>query len=44
MVGVMSNFMEIDEQVFLDVMNERIPEKIREPNINAFLEGRKLGA
>ena len=44
MVGVMSTYMAIDEQVFLDVMNERIPERFREANINAFLEGRKLGA
>ena len=44
MVGVMSTYIEIDEQIFLDVMNERIPERFREANINAFLEGRKLGA
>jgi len=44
MVGVLSTYIEIDEQVFLDVMNERIPERFREANINAFLEGRKLGA
>ena len=44
MVGVMSTYIEIDEQIFLDVMNERIPERFREQNINAFLEGRKLGA
>ena len=44
MVGAMSNYMAIDEQVFLDVMNERIPERFRQANINAFLEGRKLGA
>ncbi len=44
MVGAMSTYMAIDEQVFLDVMNERIPERFREANINAFLEGRKLGA
>ena len=44
MVGAMSIYMAIDEQVFLDVMNERIPERFREANINAFLEGRKLGA
>ncbi len=43
MVGAMSTYMAIDEQIFLDVMNERIPEKFREANINAFLEGRKLG-
>jgi indolepyruvate ferredoxin oxidoreductase beta subunit len=44
MVGAMSTYMAIDEQVFLDVMNERIPERFREANINAFREGRKLGA
>lgn len=44
MVGAMSTYMAIDEQVFLDVMNERIPERFRQANINAFLEGRKLGA
>jgi len=44
MVGVLSTYMAIDEQVFLDVMKERIPERFREVNINAFLEGRKLGA
>ena len=44
MVGAMSTYIEIDEQVFLDVMNERIPERFREANVNAFLEGRKLGA
>ena len=44
MVGAMSTYMAIDKQVFLDVMNERIPERFREANINAFLEGRKLGA
>ena len=44
MVGVLSTYMAIDEQVFLDVMNERIPERFREVNIKAFLEGRKLGA
>jgi len=44
MVGALSTYIEIDEQVFLDVMNERIPERFREANINAFLEGRKLGA
>ena len=44
MVGAMSTYMAIGKQVFLDVMNERIPERFREANINAFLEGRKLGA
>jgi indolepyruvate ferredoxin oxidoreductase beta subunit len=42
MVGVLSTYMAIDEQVFLDVMNERIPERFREANIKAFQEGRKI--
>lgn len=44
LVGVLSNFIKIAEQVFLDVMKERIPERFRQANINAFLQGRKLGA
>ena len=44
MVGAMSTYMAIDEQVFMDVMNKRIPERFRQANINAFLEGRKLAA
>jgi indolepyruvate ferredoxin oxidoreductase beta subunit len=42
MVGVLSSYLFIDEQVYLDVMNERIPERFREVNIKAFQEGRKL--
>ena len=42
MVGVLSSYLSIDEQVYLDVMNERIPERFREVNIKAFQEGRKL--
>jgi indolepyruvate ferredoxin oxidoreductase beta subunit len=42
MVGVLSTYIAIDEQVFLDVMNERIPERFREANIKAFQEGRKI--
>ena len=41
MVGVLSTYLPIDEQVFLDVLNERIPERFREVNIKAFQEGRK---
>jgi len=44
MVGVLSSYLPIDEQVFVDVMNERIPERFREVNIKAFHEGRKLAA
>ena len=44
MVGVLSTYLPIDEQVFLDVLHERIPERFREVNINAFTEGRRIGA
>ncbi len=44
MVGVLSTYLPIDVQVFMDVLNERIPEKFREVNINAFQEGRELAA
>jgi len=42
MVGVLSTYLPIDEQVYVDVMNERIPERFRDVNIKAFQEGRKL--
>ena len=44
MVGVLSTYLPIDEGVFVDVMNERIPERFRDVNIKAFQEGRKIGA
>jgi len=44
MVGVLSTYLPIDVQVFMDVLTERIPERFREVNINAFQEGRKLAA
>jgi indolepyruvate ferredoxin oxidoreductase beta subunit len=44
MVGVLSTYLPIEEQVFLDVMNERIPERFRDVNIKAFQEGRKVAA
>ena len=44
MVGVLSTYLPIEEQIFLDVMNERIPERFRDVNIRAFQEGRKLAA
>ena len=44
MVGVLSTYLPIEEQVFLDVMNERIPERFRDVNIRAFQEGRKVAA
>jgi len=44
MVGVLSTYLPIDVQVFMDVLNERIPERFRDVNIKAFQEGRKLAA
>ena len=44
MVGVLSTYLPIEEQIFLDVMNERIPERFRDVNIKAFQEGRKVAA
>lgn len=44
MVGVLSTYLPVDEGVFVDVMNERIPERFRDVNIRAFQEGRKIGA
>ncbi len=44
MVGVLSTYLPVDEHVFVDVMNERIPERFRDVNIRAFQEGRKTTA
>jgi indolepyruvate ferredoxin oxidoreductase beta subunit len=44
MVGVLSTYLPVDEQVFVGVMNERIPERFRDVNIKAFQEGRKIAA
>jgi indolepyruvate ferredoxin oxidoreductase beta subunit len=41
MVGVLSTYLPVDEQVYMDVMNERIPERFRDVNIRAFQDGRK---
>ena len=43
LTGALSVFLpSVDEKIFLEVLEKRIPEKIREVNIRAFLEGRKL--
>lgn len=44
MVGVLSTYLPVDEQVFMGVMKERIPERFRDVNIKAFQEGRKIAA
>ena len=44
MVGMLSIHLPVEEQVFLDVLHERIPQKFRDVNIKAFREGRKVAA
>jgi indolepyruvate ferredoxin oxidoreductase beta subunit len=44
MVGMLSTHLPVEEQVFLDVLHERIPQKFRDVNIRAFQEGRKVAA
>jgi len=44
MVGTLSTHLPVEEQVFLDVLHERIPQKFRDVNIKAFQEGRKVAA
>lgn len=41
MVGALSSFLPVEEDVFLEVLKKRIPKKVDE-NIQAFLEGRKI--
>ena len=42
MVGAMSNFLAVNKQVFLDVIDTRVKEAFREVNKQAFEAGRKL--
>lgn len=44
MVGVLSTMLPIPEEVFLDVIKKRVPERFLEVNTKAFLAGRKVGA
>ncbi len=44
LVGMLSTYLPIDEEVYVNVMNERIPERFRDVNIRAFQEGRKMAA
>ncbi|MBI5558314.1 MAG: indolepyruvate oxidoreductase subunit beta [Deltaproteobacteria bacterium] len=43
LVGALSTFLPVTEEVFLDVLKKRIPKKLEE-NIAAFKEGRKITA
>jgi len=41
LVGALSSLLPLDEKVFLDAITERIPEKIRNVNTQAFLKGKE---
>jgi indolepyruvate ferredoxin oxidoreductase beta subunit len=41
LVGALSVFLPVEEKAFLEVIEERIPEKIRKVNREAFVRGRK---
>ncbi len=41
LVGALSALLPLDEKVFLQVINERIPERIRTVNTEAFIRGRR---
>jgi indolepyruvate ferredoxin oxidoreductase beta subunit len=43
LTGALSVFLPVDKAVFLDVIEKRIPQKVREVNREAFLRGRDLG-
>jgi indolepyruvate ferredoxin oxidoreductase beta subunit len=42
LVGALSVFLDLDDKIFLDVIDERIPEKIRKVNREAFLKGKEI--
>jgi len=42
LVGALSVFLSVDEKIFLAVIEERIPEKIRRVNREVFLKGREI--
>jgi indolepyruvate ferredoxin oxidoreductase, beta subunit len=44
MVGAMSVFLPVDEQVFAQVIQARVPQKFREVNMQAFRAGRQASA
>jgi indolepyruvate ferredoxin oxidoreductase, beta subunit len=40
--GALSVFLPVEEKVFIDVLEKRLPEKIRKVNTDAFMKGRAL--
>ncbi len=41
LVGALAALLTFDENIFLEVISERMPEKIRQKNISAFLKGKE---
>lgn len=42
LVGALSQFLDVEEGLFVSVIHQRIPEKIRKKNMDAFLKGREI--
>lgn len=42
LVGALSVFLPVDEKIFLEVIDERVPEKVRAVNRGAFVKGREV--
>ena len=40
--GALSVFLPVEEKIFLEVIEKRVPEKVREVNLKAFLKGREI--
>ena len=43
MIGVFSNFFDVEESLWIDKILSKLPEKLHDLNRKAFAEGRKLG-
>ncbi|MFQ5943140.1 MAG: indolepyruvate oxidoreductase subunit beta [Anaerolineales bacterium] len=44
MLGAMASFLPITEEVWIETLKRRLPEKYREPNLKAFTEGHALAS
>lgn len=44
MLGAMASFLPITEEVWIETLNRRLPEKVREPNLKAFTAGHALAS
>ena len=43
LLGVISNFLDFPEKIWISAITKLVPEKHRNMNIKAFQEGKKLG-